>query len=336
MKKFIRPVASENIAEECELYKVEMYNYLVSIYKGEISEEEQILYINSLIEEQDEMGFWGFVEPREVGADIRVLYFYEPTYIAVAIMMHYWNTHKGEVVGLIGFEEAFKKGLEAAIGRQFKGSGYDELKGIAQALKYLVYGNVVGFTCDYPKVCSRFTKQFEGAWSYLSFLFNQEETTNEWGEDFGPIIEETLTLLEEVRDSFKEKAQSQLNLFVYGTLKKGECNHHKYLSGASFEGNYYLDQYVLYELGSFPGMVPDEEGCVIGEVYCISPEQLKAIDELEGEGRLYKRQIVEVKSIKEDTPYKEVYTYVYLGDVQGKVKRDGQWKSKKGDKGGQK
>lgn len=327
MKTFRRPLASEDLPNLCDFYKEEMYNHLVSVYQGKISEEEQVAYIYSLIQEQDEVGFWGFVQPKEVGADIRVLYFYEPTYIAVAIMMHYWSKHKGEVAAIKGFEEVFKKGLQAAIGRQFKGSGYDELQGIAQALKYLAYGNVIGFTTDYPEVCSHFTKQFQSAWCYLSFLSNIEETTNAWSDDFGAIIEEALTVLEEVRDHFEVNTQSQFTLFVYGTLKRGECNHHNYLSDATFEGEYYLEHYALYELGGFPGMVPDEKGRVRGELYHISSEQLMAIDRLEGEGRLYKRQVVEVKGVEDNVPYtnQAVYAYVYLGNVQDKAKEDGKW-----------
>lgn len=66
---------------------------------------------------------------------------------------------------------------------------------------------------------------------------------------------------------------------------------------------------------------------VIGELYLIKNKHLEALDHLEGEGVLYKRQQVEVFSVKDDTLYREteVMTYVYLGDVKGKRKVEGKW-----------
>lgn len=330
MKTFKRPVLEENIGMRCDMYKEEMYEHLVSQYQGKITEEAVISYIKSLIKEQDEMGFWGFVNPREVEADIRVYYFYEPTYIAVATIMFYWCSHKGKVTEIEGFEEALKKGLGAAIGRAFKGSGYDEVRGIAQALKYLAYGNVDTFTKEYPEVWLPFTKQFKEARNFLSTLLREGNTKNAWGDEFKQDIEEALELLKETKEHLEKKNdRSWVWIFVYGTLMQGERNHRHYMSEALFEGNYYLKDYAIYELDSFPGIVPLRNHRVTGELYRIKVEHLEELDKLEGEGTLYKRQRVQIMSVESDVPYteSEVSTYVYLGNVEGRIKVEGKWES---------
>ena len=328
MKTFKRPVLEENMGMRCDIYKEEMYEHLVSQYQGKITEEAAISYINSLIKEQDEMGFWGFVKPREVDADIRVHYFYEPTYIAVATMMFYWCSHNGKVTEIEGFEEALKKGLGAAIGRAFKGSGYDEVCGIAQALKYLAYGNVDTFVEDYPEVWIPFTKQFKEAKNFLNTLLREGKTKNAWGDEFKQDIEEALELLKETQEySQKKNDSSWVWIFVYGTLMQGERNHRHYMSEALFEGDYYLNDYAIYELEGFPGIVPLRNNQVIGELYRVKAEHLEELDRLEGEGTLYKRQKVQIMSIEKDTPYteSEVLTYVYLGNIEGRIKVEGRW-----------
>jgi gamma-glutamylcyclotransferase (GGCT)/AIG2-like uncharacterized protein YtfP len=79
-------------------------------------------------------------------------------------------------------------------------------------------------------------------------------------------------------------------VFVYGTLKRGEKNHH-WLEGASFQGEAELNGVVLHDLGPFP-MAVVGEGTAIGEVYAVEGSGLARLDELEGYPRLYDRQVL--------------------------------------------
>ena len=79
-------------------------------------------------------------------------------------------------------------------------------------------------------------------------------------------------------------------VFVYGTLKRGEKNHH-WLDGASFQGEAELNGVVLHDLGPFP-MAVVGEGTAIGEVYAVEGSGLARLDELEGYPRLYDRQVL--------------------------------------------
>jgi gamma-glutamylcyclotransferase (GGCT)/AIG2-like uncharacterized protein YtfP len=84
--------------------------------------------------------------------------------------------------------------------------------------------------------------------------------------------------------------QHQLVL-VYGTLKRGQPNHHQ-LAGSAFCGAASLPKLALYNLGPFPMAVAsdDPNTCLHGELYAVHPTQLAALDRFEGSPRLYERQ----------------------------------------------
>ncbi len=77
--------------------------------------------------------------------------------------------------------------------------------------------------------------------------------------------------------------QPDRHVFVYGTLRRGEANDinrlqpaPRYLGQARISG-------VLYDLGSYPGLVLGGADPVQGEVYAITPElehQLDVIEEV--------------------------------------------------------
>jgi gamma-glutamylcyclotransferase (GGCT)/AIG2-like uncharacterized protein YtfP len=75
---------------------------------------------------------------------------------------------------------------------------------------------------------------------------------------------------------------TERTVFVYGTLRAGEANDVNRLSpkpsligAATVRGR-------LYDLGSYPGLVLDDEaGEVLGEVYRIAPELEAELDRIE-------------------------------------------------------
>jgi len=100
-----------------------------------------------------------------------------------------------------------------------------------------------------------------------------------------------------------EPARERHLVFVYGTLKSGEKNHH-WLEGASFQGEAELNGVVLHDLGPFP-MAVVGEGTAIGEVYAVEGSGLAPLDELEGYPRLYGRQVFSLSDGRR--------AWVYLG-----------------------
>ncbi len=112
-------------------------------------------------------------------------------------------------------------------------------------------------------------------------------------------------------------------LFVYGTLKRGGSRHW-ILEGFPFLGRAKAKGFVLYDLGPYPAMVP-EDGLVYGEVYEVSEEVLQALDWVEGVPFLYRRELIEV--IFEDGLSLKAWAYIYNGNVKGFPRiEDGEWK----------
>ena len=93
-------------------------------------------------------------------------------------------------------------------------------------------------------------------------------------------------------------------VFVYGTLRLGASNHHR-MAGAECLGPAKV-QGDLYKIDWYPGLVPNHgAGRVAGEVYRVSSELLRQLDEFEG-----------VTGGEQDE-YRRVIKDVEMGDGQG-------------------
>ena len=80
----------------------------------------------------------------------------------------------------------------------------------------------------------------------------------------------TLTITDPVR-----------HVFVYGTLRRGESNDINQLAPAPvFVGEARINGQ-LYDLGKYPGVRLGDSGWVRGEVYRITPELERRLDEIE-------------------------------------------------------
>ncbi len=98
-----------------------------------------------------------------------------------------------------------------------------------------------------------------------------------------------------------EKGEKEImfDLFVYGTLKRGGCNHNflgkRILKPKGEEAEFLRhetlkDHSIYLPHGfNFPIMLPDRGEKVYGEVYRIDSERMKYIDMLEQEGIFYNR-----------------------------------------------
>lgn len=100
-------------------------------------------------------------------------------------------------------------------------------------------------------------------------------------------------------------------IFVYGTLMKEMSNHDCYLSKSKFLGNAEIEGFIMYDLGSYPGIVGGI-GRIKGEIYEVSEETLKRIDLLEGEGDLYTKKLI-------STSLGEAYVYIYNHSIENRT-----------------
>ncbi|ACY49855.1 Gamma-glutamylcyclotransferase family protein YtfP [Vibrio alginolyticus] len=97
-------------------------------------------------------------------------------------------------------------------------------------------------------------------------------------------------------------------VFVYGTLRKGECNHH-FLSSAQFLGQHETDaQFALYDLGPYPALSVGQRS-IQGEVYLIDDETLSELDKLEDVPVEYRRESIV-------TPFGQAWIYLYQDTEQ--------------------
>ncbi|GGF09948.1 putative gamma-glutamylcyclotransferase YkqA [Halobacillus andaensis] len=118
-------------------------------------------------------------------------------------------------------------------------------------------------------------------------------------------------------------------LFVYGSLCKGERNHH-YVTNETCLSEQAWVRAKLYKSESYyPFIVHDEAEITFGELYEINPKQEALIDRLEGyhpedSNPLFKKEVIKVT-----TQQGEYEAYTYFGSERLKKEKEissGDWK----------
>jgi gamma-glutamylaminecyclotransferase len=109
-----------------------------------------------------------------------------------------------------------------------------------------------------------------------------------------------------------------IEVFVYGTLKRGGSNHH-FLAGQHFLAEARTPPgFTLFLIGDYPGMVRDPHDAegVTGELWSVTHDCLQRLDDLEGvDEKLYERVTISLT-----TPLSScsAQTYLYLRSVAGR------------------
>ena len=94
-------------------------------------------------------------------------------------------------------------------------------------------------------------------------------------------------------------------IFVYGTLLKGQPNN-SLLSNSVFLGQTYTEsKFTLVDLGYFPGLLDKGSTSVYGEVYEITDETFEKLDQLEGYPTLYTRKLINTAAGN------DIWVYIY-------------------------
>jgi gamma-glutamylcyclotransferase (GGCT)/AIG2-like uncharacterized protein YtfP len=98
-------------------------------------------------------------------------------------------------------------------------------------------------------------------------------------------------------------------VFVYGTLLRGEVNHHL-LAGSDYCGPHRTEScFSLYLLGAYPGAVRGGGTAIRGEVYAVDGAGLRRLDRLEDYPDLYGRQLLL-------SPFGRAWIYLYRGSLR--------------------
>ncbi len=99
-------------------------------------------------------------------------------------------------------------------------------------------------------------------------------------------------------------------IFVYGTLMEGMVNH-AFLENSKKVKDAEIEGFDMYFLGHYPGVIKGS-GRIKGEIYEVSADVLKRLDEFEGEGYLYVKRNVQA------TTGEDVLLYVYNQSIDNK------------------
>lgn len=87
-----------------------------------------------------------------------------------------------------------------------------------------------------------------------------------------------------------------INVFVYGSLRKGFHNHDRFMVGAKYLKDAETEPiYTMISLGGFPGVFEGGDTSVKGEVYEIGLSVLQQLDQLEGHPHFYRRTKIKLK-----------------------------------------
>jgi gamma-glutamylcyclotransferase (GGCT)/AIG2-like uncharacterized protein YtfP len=124
-----------------------------------------------------------------------------------------------------------------------------------------------------------------------------------------------------------------MKLIVYGTLMRGESNHHMMrlcgMEGAEYLGDVSVPNAVLYDLGGYPGLkflpIGNDYNKVQAELYRVSEKHLDELDRFEGVPTLYDRIECEYE-IHDD--WGRAYIYEYQRDTYEPHMPNGDWKKR--------
>lgn len=167
-----------------------------------VSEKEIVAYLNDMVRalrtvKNDKccnMLFLMYDEPSSMPGDARVEYVYKPTYIASAIMMTAMNRFD-----LVAKDSTFQKTvtmlLEASLGREFRGAGYDEYVGYLDALQIFATGDTLAFIEKYPTINERFVRELQKAICFLEDEICSGKIRDMWsGEPYSTRGKEVLAM----------------------------------------------------------------------------------------------------------------------------------------------
>lgn len=298
------------------------------LLSGSVDHASLVSYLTQLAADQrplasnPEMGFWGIWAPDEMPSDARVDFFYMTTYLATSMIIHSIQTVPSVVEEVPEIQEVLPKAMLACTGRRFSGHGYDALDGQLDAMEVFLRAGVHHYLAAHPETCPEFTAMFrEILADYETRVANGDTKGGAFASqrDYGDHYRKLLDLAAD---------KARIAVFVYGTLMQGHGNHRLLAQHDPTMQPARLDGYALYQVASFPGIIPEESAAVRGEFYEISQDTLDALDRLEGEGSLYLRKEVTV-TLEKNGSQARAYTYIWNGGVDPKTRisfADQPWK----------
>ncbi|MDO4437318.1 MAG: gamma-glutamylcyclotransferase family protein [Coriobacteriaceae bacterium] len=287
--------------------------------------KEWVANIGAILDFQLEDGSFPVLIDPSMPADIRVLYLYNPSYACCQALckaraaLHGFEAIDKPRAAKAGapypipadladkIDLALERGLAFCCTRSLMGHG---IEGFEQQLENtcdFIDANITFLRAWHRDLCPDFFNLIERIAQTCSNRLASASIFDEWGKS----VAEQLV---RIADAFD--LPSSVPVFVYGTLMTG-CRNARLISDQPYLGTAQLNGYNLFELGSYPGILASEDvahrgSTVMGELRMVDFDTLLRLNELEGEGTLYKATRVNLT-----TPAgpQTALAYVYLHEV---------------------
>ena len=258
--------------------------------------------LNTILDFQDEDGSFKLFSTYRIPSDARVDFCHEPTYICTSILMKAYLTGDSNLRQRI--ETPLIDGLEISTMRNLTGHGYESLEGQIEVLNIFMKGGLREFIDLYGDLNPKFTDMINNIISEFETLEAEEDFNGEFGEDYKESI---LNI---------NKYFNTRQVFVYGTLMKGEYNH-IFLEESKFIKTTSIHGYDMYNVGYYPAIIPGDS-IIPGELYEVPSYDMPRIDGLEGEGSLY------IRKCESTSDNSLAYIYEYAQETEG-LERISSW-----------
>lgn len=292
--------------------------------------EEWINGIREILAFQLEDGSFSVTDNYHMPSDARVDFIYHPSYdccqalikalLVLSKSVDNTLSDKGAATGSRNYdaslsielipriEQALRSGLSFCCGRNLEGHGIEGLSDQIETMNGFIAAGAVELMKSNRALCPDFFNLIERIAESYSSRLRVADVYDGWQgchADEYAMIANAFGL------------PTGIAIFVYGTLMMGMRNagHVEHLPHL---GQAWLNGYTLYNLGRYPGIrksnkIAHRNNVVFGELIEVEFDDLRKINELEGEGTLYK-----LTKVKVDTHMgpKDALTYVYLHDVE--------------------
>lgn len=250
--------------------------------------EKLAAFLTDVASKLDENHLVNFLPGERMPADGRMGMIYQPTYATIGAVVYARNNYP-QLLSNKTWEDLSEM-CNMSFSNGFQGHGYETDEFKCRTMLMLCSAGV-------RKMAKRELDLFDCFLDYVSNYVGLHET-----------LEASLASPEnpdgEVR-CFWDWSNSRANayirqlcaawngkantVFVYGSLLHGE-RADEMLKGAVSLGEFVLNGYEMFDLGSYPGIKPNGQCSVCGEVYCVDDTTLSRLDHYEGEGVLYTRK----------------------------------------------
>lgn len=283
------------------------------LIKGNVPEEDVAAYVRRLMEQPQKFGkdgnalVWALGKPTDMPSDACEEFVCQPTYLATAFII-YAIQHYDTVRNISGILPFMHDALNGCLWGGFGGHGYEAVEGLIDTFTIFADCGMGAFLDSYPDVNSDFKKAFDETVKYIEEDLCTGKERDVWSNKSYEDV--ALPLLKKLKSSVPQQL-----LFVYGTLMRGG-HAEGHLSDCTYIGKAILKDYAMFKLGWFPGIVPQKGEWVEGELYIIPGGDFSGLDRYEGEGDLYRRDLVTVESSSGPL---QAWAYVYLDKTEGKA-----------------